>query len=126
MSGSAASLTPKQLAAVGALLVAPTIEAAAGSAGVDSRTIRRWFHEPRFKRALWEARREVMGQVVARLQSASARAVDTLVRHLESGRPGDEIRAATVILEKAGGVAEVEELHHQLTDLLRDLNGRPG
>jgi hypothetical protein len=125
MSDPARNLTPKQLAAVAALLVAPTIEVAAATTGVDSRTIRRWFHETPFKRALWEARREVMNQVVIRLQSAAGRAVDTLVRHLDSGRPADEIRAASIILEKATGVGEVEEVHDQLTDLLRELKVKP-
>jgi hypothetical protein len=59
-------LSPKELAALNALLTAHTIAAAALDAGVDERTVRRYLERPEFRKALREA------QVASVMASTSA------------------------------------------------------
>ena len=56
---SQVKLTPKQLAAVEALMLAPSIQEAAARAGVPESTLRRWRAQPDFQAALKAASYEL-------------------------------------------------------------------
>jgi len=65
--------------AILALLQNNTREKAAQAAGINPATLYRWQKDPGFQTALMDARREVFGQAMGRLQQASNTAVDTLI-----------------------------------------------
>lgn len=124
MSDPNESLTPRQHAAVSALLGAKTIGAAAKKARVGEATLRRWMtSDSTFQRAYRSARRAVMDGLVTRLQQATSQAVDSLERNLKCGRPGDEIRAALGILDFATRGLEVGDLMERVEELERLATG---
>src|SRR5262245_21063757 len=70
----------KAEAVIAALLAEPTHVAAATKAGVGAATVQRWLRDPAFQAAYRTARRAVLDHAVGRLQYATGRAVETLVR----------------------------------------------
>ncbi len=117
MAGHGEKLTRKQDGAIAALLSAPTVAAAATAAGIGERTLRRWLRDSAFVAAYRDARRKVVEAAVARLQNVAYEAVDALQRNLTCGRPGDEIRAAATILERATRGVELIDLAERLDAL---------
>jgi hypothetical protein len=93
---------------ISALLSEPTVELAAARANVPYRTAKEWLSQPIFRQLYAQARQEILSRTVARLLSASRKAVERLEQNLDADRPGDQIRAATAILDRA--VAGVETL----------------
>jgi len=91
-----------------ALLTQPTIEAAANTVGIGERTVRRWLAEKEFAEQFAAARKQALDDAVLCLQRATTDAVATLCRHLNSGDPGIEVRAANAILTHS---LRWEELH---------------
>jgi hypothetical protein len=65
--------------AIAALLAKPTIEEAAAAAGIGYATLRRWLQDPGFASEYRRARRDLVSQVAAQLQSAAGEAVSALV-----------------------------------------------
>ena len=74
MTGHGAKFGRKMEAAIAALLSRPSIEDAARVAEVGEKTLRRWMQEPQFKMRYLQARREGVGQAIARLQQATGAA----------------------------------------------------
>jgi hypothetical protein len=109
----------KQEQAIAALLLNPTIAAAALSVKVSERTLRRWLQEPEFQKRYREARRAVVDDALCGLQRASTAAVETLVRNLTCGDSPGEIRAAMGILQTAIRAVEIGELKARVEDLER-------
>ena len=68
MKGHGAQLPRKQEAAIAALLSHPSIDLAAKSIGVSSRTLRRWMQLPAFNEEFLKAWREGVAQANARIQ----------------------------------------------------------
>jgi hypothetical protein len=68
-------LTPKQRAALLALLTEPTIEAAAVKAKASPRSLHAWLKDPRYRRRLRDARGVQLEVVVLGLQQSAAGAV---------------------------------------------------
>jgi transposase-like protein len=64
--------------AVAALLTQRSIEEAARSVGISTRTMLRWMKEPEFDAAYRAAKRAAYGQAIARLQQAMPLAVQTM------------------------------------------------
>lgn len=119
MSGSPDRLTPRQHAAVSALLAERTQAGAAQRAGVSEATLRRWMRDPAFLAAYRAARRSIMDGVVTRLQQVAEAAVGALERNLTCGRPGDEIRSAVAILDHAARGLELGDLLERVEELER-------
>jgi DNA-binding transcriptional MerR regulator len=94
---------------VNALLVAPTIRAAAKLTGVSDRTIRRWRKQPAFRECLDQAQRQVGEWATIRRQQAMAQALETLAQNLAEGGPLAQRRAALDVLEYSKGNREVKE-----------------
>ena len=107
----------KHEAAISALLSEPTVALAAVRAGVSEASLHRWLRLPEFESAYREARRNVLGQAVARLQQGSGKAVDALIRNLECGTPSAEIRAALGMLDHAQRSVELEDLGARVEEL---------
>lgn len=76
-------LSPKELAALRALMSADTIAGAAVAAGVDERTVRRYLQRPEFKAALREAQLGAVAASTAYLADSCGKAVKALVAVIE-------------------------------------------
>ena len=118
-------LTPKQEAAIVALLASPSAEAAAASCGVSAGTLRRWMKEEAFQDAWRAARLNVLDAATMKLRQAAGDAVDTLTRNLSCGNAPSEIRAATAILDMAYKSAELEDLAERIETLESLLIDKP-
>lgn len=121
MSGSgqkrSEAVTPKQEAAIAALLTTQTAKAAAKKAKVSDRTLRRWMKEPGFQRAYKSARRSIVEAAVVQLQKAAGPAVRALVRNLKAEKPADQIRSAGQILAGALRAVELDDVAERLNEL---------
>ena len=108
-----AKFTAKQEAAIAALLTEPTYARAAAAAGVHVGTLYRWLHQPVFRAAFRQARRELVEAGVGRLQAATSHAVEALVAVARHGRrDGDRVRAANALLDHAfRGLTDADRIH---------------
>jgi hypothetical protein len=117
MSGHGSKLSRKQEQAIAALLLEPTVEAAAVKVGVGYRTLKGWLRQPAFQAAYRNARRAVVDEAVTIAQKLTTRAAVTLGRNMDCGRPGDENRAALGIWSIVHRSDELDVLAEQLAEL---------
>ena len=99
--------------AVLAMLSERTLGAAAKTAGVAERTLRRWLtDDDAFKASLAEARRTAFEAGLSRVQAITAKAIDTLEDLLRKGeQPSVRLGAARAVVELAasrGAVVHVQ------------------
>jgi hypothetical protein len=128
MSGHGDKLSRKWEAAIAALLAEPTVEAAAATAGVSSRTLRGWLAQPAFAAAYRDARAALLERVTGHLLRTCVRAVQTLEAELGGERAADRIRAATALLAHARSNAAELDLEGRIRELeqaARHQGGRP-
>jgi hypothetical protein len=120
-----AGISPRQQREIAALLSEPTLQDAAGTAGVGERTLRRWLRQPNFSRAYLECRREAVGQATARLQQAAGEAVSALEAVMRSPKasPASRVTAARSILDLAYRAAEAEDITQRMAELETTLAG---
>jgi transposase-like protein len=111
------SLSPKQYKAIAALLSEDTIEEAAETAGVNPTTLHRWLKQSAFQAEYRAERRRFMERAVGALQAASTKAVEALVRNLDSGVASVEVRAASAILDRALKGIELYDIIERLEAL---------
>src|ERR1039458_6666171 len=71
--------------AILALLQHATRDKAAEAAGINTATLYRWQKDPEFQAALLEARREVFGQAMGRVQQASNPGGETPTELMNAG-----------------------------------------
>ena len=107
--------------AIAALLTQRNIEEAAKSIGVGANTSLRWMKEPEFTRAYREARRQAVGQSIARLQQATSAAAATLMKIMvdQNAPASTRVRAADSIFNHAAKAIEVEDIEARVTELER-------
>jgi hypothetical protein len=123
------SLNAKQSLVLDALMKMPSIEEAASVSNVGTRTIYRWLKDPPFKNAYLEARREVMGHSIAKVQQATGAAIETLkaVMADSAEKSGARVSAARTVLELALRGLETLDLEQRIEALERrapHTNGR--
>ncbi len=91
----ALGLTPKQRAAIEALLTTKGIGAAADKAGVSRESIQLWLKDDEFRAALREATGEVFGEVSRGLLQLSVKAVTSYEELLDNPTdPGGVVKRA--------------------------------
>ena len=122
MSGHGEKLSRKQELATTALLTEPTLEKAAKAAGVSGSTLRRWLQEPGFRNTYRTARGELLERTLSRLIQASGKAIATLERNLDCGKPATEVRAAATILRELIRTRELVDLSEQVQEQERRLS----
>jgi hypothetical protein len=108
-------------AAILALLQNATREDAAKASGIDPATLYRWQKDPEFQRAFLDARQQVFGQAMGRLQQGSSTAVDTLIRIMndEEASVSGRVQAARCVLELSRKSLELDDLRRQVAELQR-------
>ena len=112
-------LTPKQERAVAALLTEHSVERAAASAKVGTRTIYRWLDEPDFAAAYRRARRKAFGQAIALTQRYAPLAVNTLAKVMmdDSAPHNAKVRAAATMLKFGRDGIELDDLAARVEEL---------
>ncbi len=88
-----------------------TLQAAASSAGVNVRTIRRWKLEPAFAARIAEIRAELTDRTVGLLTEGRLAAVSTATKLLKSSDEAIRIRAVRALLlhgERAAGASTAD------------------
>ena len=105
---------------IAALLSNKSIEEASKKAGISTISGRRWLRDAQFVEQFRRTRQEVMKHVVARVQRASAEALDTLC-HVQMKGDSDSVRvtAAKAVLDLAFKVHELEEIEQRIEKLER-------
>jgi hypothetical protein len=113
--------------AVIALLSSRSIAAAAKTAAISEKTLRRWLAgDASFQAALTDARRTAFETGMHRLQALTSRAVDTLGMLLnETKHPNVRLNAARAVVEFAVARHEAEVLVARI-ESLEDLSRRDG
>jgi hypothetical protein len=121
MSGHGAKFGRKKEEAIVALLTHRTIEEAARSVGVATKTLLRWQKDPEFDAAYRAGKRAAYGQSIARLHHLSSAAVSTLGKvMLDSATPpATRVRAADSILAHTAKAIEIEDVEARVTELER-------
>jgi hypothetical protein len=115
--GHGERLSRKQEQAISALLVAPTYLAAAQSVELNPKTLRRWAALPHFKAAYELARRELLGNTINRIQTASHSAIAALQQDLADESVGVRQAAASMILNCMHKSTELLTLSERVTAL---------
>src|SRR5215510_4978885 len=94
-------LTPKQIRTILCLLEAPSLEEGCKRARVGKATVYRWLRQNAFRNELETRRKEMVELAFENLKANATKAVQTLVKHLDSEKGTMSIRAAESILEFA-------------------------
>jgi hypothetical protein len=118
------ALSARQLAAIPALLTAPSISAAAETLGINERTLRRWHKQPAFALALRLATDELWASLAKQLQSKASLAVETLADVCQTGdKDAARVGAARWLLELSMKMREQLDLAARLERLEEAVKG---
>jgi hypothetical protein len=119
MTGHGAKFGRKQEEAIVALLTHRTIEEAAHSVKVSTKTLLRWQKEPEFLAAYLAAKRAAFAQSIARLHHLSSAAVSTLGKVMldPATPPPTRVRAADSILNHTIKAIETEDIEARVAAL---------
>ncbi len=112
-------ISTSQQRAILALLVEPSVAAAAVKAKVGERTLHRWMRLEHFTQEYRLARREAFSQAIALTQRSSAAAVATLLRIMHDPKAtwSARVTAATNILKFARESIELDDLADRIDRL---------
>ena len=110
-------ISAKQEKLIALLLTEKTIDEACKKAGVNVTTYWRWMQNENFLMHYRKARRGILENTVAKLQSITFAAIDTLERNLNCENPAAEIRAAQIILEQSGKGLETLDVENRIESL---------
>lgn len=100
-SPQGAELNDKQKRLLGILTETPNITEAAGLAGIGRSTAQRWLKEPVFKEQLESLRKEAMKEAMNSVHSHTAKAVEVLVRLMDSPNEWLQRQVAIDILNRS-------------------------
>jgi len=113
-------ITAKQEKLIALLLSERTIDEACRKAGINATTYWRWMQDEEFLRQYRKARKGILENTVAKLQSITFEAINTLERNLYCENPSVEIRCAAIILEQSIKGLETLDIEGRL-ELLEEL-----
>ena len=120
MSKNNGALTPRQHAAIEALLSARDVKEAAQLANVGYKTLRGWLDsDSAFNAAYRAARRSATQQAIARLQNYSSAAVAVILQLMAAPTTPAHVRlaAASKLLDLVLKVTEIEDIQQRLEAL---------
>lgn len=115
-------LPAKQEKLIALLLTEKTIDEACKKAGVNVTTYWRWMQDENFLREYRKVRRGILENTVAKLQSVTYQAIETLERNLHCENPSVEIRCAQIILEQSMKGLETLEVENRIDTLEATIN----
>lgn len=123
MTGHGQKLSRKKEQAIAALLSQPSIGGAAKKLGVGEKTLFRWLQLDEFQRAYKNARRQVIQQAIAQIQSVLSEAVQTLLNVMaDSTTPASaKVSAARALLDIGFKVVEIDDLESRIEKIENNL-----
>jgi transposase-like protein len=123
MTGHGQKLTRKKEQAIAALLSQPSIGGAAKKVGIGEKTLFRWLQLDEFQRAYKNARRQVIDQTIAQIQSVMSEAVQTLLNVMTDGETpaSAKVSAARALLDIGFKVVEIEDLESRIEKIEKNL-----
>ena|SRR5579862_2127478 len=121
MRGHGAKFGRKKEEAIAALLAHRSIEDAARAVSLNPNTLLRWLQVPEFRAAYLKARREAVGQSIARMQQATGAATITVLKLMtDPNAPAAvRLRAAECVFTHAIKGIEIEDVDARLSALER-------
>ena len=121
MVGHGTKFGRKKEEAIAALLSQRSIEDAARVAKIGTNTLLRWLQVPEFRDAYLKARREAVGQSIARMQQATGAATITVLKLMTDPNipAAVRLRAAECIFAHAIKGIELEDIETRLAELER-------
>jgi hypothetical protein len=121
MVGHGTKFGRKKEEAIAALLSQRSIEDAARVAKIGVNTLLRWLQVSEFRDAYLKARREAVGQSIARMQQATGAATITVLKLMtDPNAPAAvRLRAAECVFAHAIKGIELEDIETRLTELER-------
>ncbi len=111
---SSSEISTKQEKLIPLLLTERTIDEACRKAKVAVKTYWRWMQTEVFLAEYRKARRGILENTIAKIQSLSFQAIDALEKNLTCENPAAEIRAAQIVLEQAIRGMEVLDIENRL------------
>jgi hypothetical protein len=121
------SLSYRQERAIVELLQQPNMQAAAASAGVTARTLRRWLRQREFSRR-YEKQRSLQLECiheVLRLSAMDAVQVLIAVSQNKMSPPAARVSAASRLIDYTFKVGELASIEKRLQELEQIAKGRP-
>lgn len=113
-------ISTKQEKLIALLLTERTIDEACKKANVAVTTYWRWMKDENFLIQYRRTRRGILENTVAKLQSVTYQAIETLERNLTCENPGAEIRSAQIILEQSIKGLEMLDVENRI-EMLEEL-----
>lgn len=113
-------ISAKQEKLIALLLTERTIDEACKKANVAVTTYWRWMKDENFLIQYRRTRRGILENTVAKLQSVTYQAIETLERNLTCENPGAEIRSAQIILEQSIKGLEMLDVENRI-EMLEEL-----
>jgi len=122
-----AEITAKQEKAIAALIAEQTIRDAAARSGITEQTLFRWLKDKNFNAEYMRARRDAVQQAVARMQSATCEAVETLraVMNDCKARGSERVSAAKAIIDFAYKGIDLEDFAARLSAIEAAVKDKP-
>jgi len=117
-------LTDKQKRLLSILIETPNITEAAQRAGIGRSTAQRWMKNSVFRKELDNLRRDAMKEAMNSVHSYTAKAVDGLVRLMDSSNEWVQMQSCIKILNRSVKIREVEELEERLTALEKSIDNQ--
>jgi len=117
MVKNASELTNRQLLAINHIIASPTIEEACRRAKISKGSLYTWLKEKSFSEELKRQRDEVVKDSLARLKTAITRAVEELIKLMDSPKPELRRLACKDILEYALKSIELEDIEGRIDQL---------
>lgn len=113
-------ISAKQEKLIARLLTEKTIDEACKKSNVAVTTYWRWMKDENFLIYYRRARRGILENTVAKLQSVTYKAIETLERNLTCENPAAEIRSAQIILEQSVKGLEMLDVENRI-EMLEEL-----
>ena len=110
-------ISPRQEAALPALLLSPTIAQAARDSGVSEKTLRRWMKDHDFRDRLSRLRQETASLAREEMQGLLLRSVAIMAEGMEAPDLATRIRCARYIQSFAVKMWEMEKLEEDVRNL---------
>ena len=123
MTGHGQKLSRKKEQAIAALLSQPSIGGAAKKIGIGEKTLFRWLRLDDFQKEYKNARRQVIDQTIAQIQSVMSEAVQTLLNVMsdDAAPASAKVSAARALLDIGFKVVEIEDLENRIEKIEKNL-----
>ncbi|MBU4311851.1 MAG: hypothetical protein KJ706_03960 [Candidatus Omnitrophica bacterium] len=115
-------LSNKQIQLISCLLTSPTIEEACNKAGIERGSYYNWLRDEAFKAELKRQRDIVTSEALDRLKGALSKAVEELIKLMDSTLPSLRRWACKDVLDYTLRSIELENIEDRLAKIEKHIN----